>query len=131
FRCTEGWLADECLVDLATGEAKNVTAIERVSDYNAGLFFLAGDPGRLGFTAIINGQSRPYSMKVDGTDKRDLSSNDGFSYGYSASPDGRRISYHSAEAKGYTVSLADAGGGNAREVETGNSFNFAPSWSPD
>lgn len=131
FRHARGWLVDSCLVDPSSGEVKNVTAVERVSDYNSGLFFWPGDAGRLGFTALIAGKSRPFSMNLDGTDKRDLSSNDGFSYGYSTSPDGSRISYHTSDASGYTVYLADADGGNARAVKTSNPFNFAPTWSPD
>ena len=40
FRFTPaGWLYDSFLVDVATGRAENVTAVERVSFYNAGLFF--------------------------------------------------------------------------------------------
>ena len=128
FRLTEGWLIDSCLVDLAGGKIENVTAVERVSDYNSGLFFWPNDPNRLGFTAIINGESRPYSMNLDGTGKRDLSTGAaGFTYGYSASPDGRRIAYH----KSYQVYLADADGGNAQAVVTGDPFHFGPLWSPD
>jgi TolB protein len=38
FRMTEGWLSDTCLLDLATNRVTNVTAVERVSIYNTGLF---------------------------------------------------------------------------------------------
>jgi len=48
------WLLDSYLVDLATGKIENMTSIERVSHYNAGLFFLPGGKG-LGFTPLING----------------------------------------------------------------------------
>ena len=128
FRMAPGaWLVDTWLVDLATGRAVNVTAVERVSHYNAGLFFWPGDPGRLGFTALIDGESRPFGMRRDGTGKHDLSQQPGFAYGFSASPDGRRIAYH----QDYQVYLADADGKNARQVETGHPFNFCPAWSPD
>jgi Tol biopolymer transport system component len=50
-----------------------------------------------------------------------------FTYGASASPDGKRIAYH----KSYQVYIADADGSNARHVNTGHSFNFNPTWSPD
>ena len=128
FRLTEGWLVDEYLLDLRTGALTNVTAVERVSDYNSGLFFWPGDPKRLGFTAIINGESRPYSMRRDGAHKRDLTSGaTGFTYGFSASPDGARISYH----KDYQIYLADADGAHAVRLDTGQPFNFSPQWSPD
>ena len=40
----EGWQYDSYLVDVATGSAENVTAVDRVSFYNAGLFFWQNDP---------------------------------------------------------------------------------------
>jgi TolB protein len=36
------WLLDSCVLDAATGRSTNLTAIERVSHYNGGLFFLPG-----------------------------------------------------------------------------------------
>ncbi|MCA9033049.1 MAG: PD40 domain-containing protein, partial [Planctomycetaceae bacterium] len=102
-------------------------AVDRVSHYNSGLFFWPDDPNRLGFNPLINNQSRPYSMHRDGTGKRDLAEEAGFTYGFSASPDGKRIAYH----REYQVYLADADGSNVARVETGHSFNFAPKWPPD
>ncbi len=128
FRMVDGaWLVDTWLVDVETGKGVNVTAVERVSPYNTGLFFWPNDPQRLGFTALINGESKPYSMKLDGTGKQDLSQQAGFAYGFSASPDGKRIAYHQS----YQVYLADADGKNATKVETGHPFGFCPTWSPE
>jgi len=128
FRMTEGWLYDIYLLDMASGALTNITAVERVSDYNAGLFFWPGQPDKLGFDALINGLSHPFVMDRDGRNKRDLSTGkDAFTYGFNASPDGARIAYH----KDYQVYLADADGENARQVVTGNPFNFVPQWSPD
>jgi len=122
-----GWLVDCWLVELAGGAAINITAVERVSSYNTGLFFWPNDPKRLGFQALINGESRPYSMQRDGAHKTDLSQQAGFAYGFSASPDGGRIAYH----QNYQIYLADADGKNSNKVETGHPFNFCPDWSPD
>ncbi len=128
FRMTEGWLVDAHLLDLASGEFTNLTAVERVSIYNTGLFFWPDDPGRLGFQALIGGNSHPFSMDRDGRNKKDLTAESReFAYGFSASPDGKRIAYH----KSYKVFLADADGSNARLVDTGRPFNFVPTWSPD
>lgn len=128
FRMVDGaWLVDTWLVDVETGKGINVTAVERVSPYNTGLFFWPNDPTRLGFTALIKGESRPFSMKLDGTGKQDLSQQAGFAYGFSSSPDGQRISYH----QNYQVYLADADGKNAKKVDTGHPFDFCPTWSPD
>jgi TolB protein len=129
FRFTaDGWLVDTYLVDIETGERRNVTAVERVSFYNAGLFYWPGDAGRLGFTALIDGESRPFSMDLDGANKVDLSTSaPGFSYGFGASPDGTHIAYH----KDYQVYIAAADGTQATRIDTGRPFNFAPQWSPD
>ena len=40
----EGYLLDTYLVDLATSKAENVTAVERISFYNSGVFFWPNDP---------------------------------------------------------------------------------------
>lgn len=129
FRFTpEGWLYDSYLVDLASGKAENVTAIERVSFYNSGLFFWPKDPTRLGFTALRDGNSHPFRMQRDGRNKVDLTEQSKeFAYGFSSSSDGKRIAYH----KSYQVFLADADGSNAVHIKTGQPFNFAPSWSSD
>jgi Tol biopolymer transport system component len=128
FRMEPGkWLLDSCLLELATDRLTNVTAIDRVSHYNGGLFFLPGERG-LGFTPLINGVSKPFVMDRDGRNKRDVSGPDaGFAYGYSASPDGAWISYH----ENYQVHVARADGTDKRRIETGNPFNFGPRWSPD
>jgi Tol biopolymer transport system component len=127
FRMTEGWLVDSCLVDIRNGSVRNLTAIDRVSIYNTGLFFLPQGKG-YGFTALINGISKPFQMDLNGGNKQDVSGGgSGFSYGYSASPDGSRISYH----EDYQVYIANADGSDKQRIETGNSFNFVPQWSPD
>ncbi len=124
----DGWLLDSYLVDLSTGTPQNVTDVERVSFYNAGLFFWPGDDTSLGFTALINGNSHPFRMDRDGRNKTDLTRGaDEFTYGFSSSPDGRRVAYH----KNYQVFLADPDGTNAVQIQTGQPFNFGPTWSPD
>ncbi|MBS0260654.1 MAG: PD40 domain-containing protein [Planctomycetes bacterium] len=123
-----GWLVDSFLIDLASRRATNVTAVERVSFYNGGLFFWPGDPTKLGFTALIDGNSHPFRMDRDGRNKVDLTQGSReFAYGFSSSRDGRRIAYH----KSYQIYLADADGANAVAIPTGHPFNFGPSWSPD
>ncbi len=125
---TNAWLLDSYLVNLASGKVENVTAVERVSFYNSGLFFWPSDPAKLGFTALIEGNSHPFRMDRDGRNKLDLTKNSKeFSYGFTSSRDGKRISYH----KNYHIFLADADGSNATEVVTGKPFNFGATWSPN
>lgn len=129
FRFTpEGYLLDCYLLDLANGKATNLTQVDRVSFYNSGLFFWPGDSNHLGFTALIDGNSHPFRMDLDGKNKRDLTRDSReFTYGFSASPDGKRIAYH----KNYQVFLANADGSGAQQIQTGHPFNFVPRWSPD
>ncbi len=123
-----GWLYDTVLVNLTTGKTNPVTAVERVSFYNTGVFFWPNDPNRLGFQALIQGDSHPFSMDLNGRNKKDLTADSKeFSYGFHASPDGKQIAYH----KNYQIFIADADGTNARRVETNQPFNFVPQWSPD
>jgi Tol biopolymer transport system component len=129
FRFTAaGYLYDSYLLDLASGKATNVTAVERVSFHNSGLFFWPGDPKKLGFQALIDGNSHPFRMDRDGKNKRDLTKDSKeFAYGFSASPNGKRIAYH----KNYRLYLANADGSRTQLVKTGKPFNFVPMWSPD
>lgn len=124
----EGWQLDTHLTDIVSGSTRNVTGIDRVSFYNGGLFFWPGDQSKLGFTALIDCHSHPFRMDRDGRHKLDLTTGvSEFTYGFSSSRDGTRISYH----KNYQVFLADADGTNAVHVETGHPFNFNPVWSAD
>lgn len=127
FRMTQGWLSDICLYELASAKVTNLTTVERVSDYNTGLFYLPGARG-FGFTPLIGGISKPYVMQADGRNKRDVSGEGkGFAYGYSASPDGKLISYH----EDYQIYISGLDGKQKRHIATGQPFNFAPRWSPD
>lgn len=129
FRHSEGNVKyDSYLVDIEKGTLVNLTAVDRVSHYNSGMFFWPGDPTHLGFTALINNVSHPFKMDREGKNKVDLTRNaDGFTYGFSSSKDGTRVAYH----KDYQVYLANADGADPQRVATGQAFNFGPQWSPD
>ena len=128
FRMEPGkWEVDACLVALESGAVNNVSAIERVSHYNAGLFFLPNDQG-LAFSPLIDGISQSFVMDLDGRNKRNVTGEkSGFAYGYTASPTGDRISYH----ENYQIYLSRPDGSEKQHIDTGNSFNFGPRWSPD
>jgi TolB protein len=121
--------SDGYLFDLASGKATNVTGVERVSVRNGAPQYLPGDPPRLRFAATIGGVSKPYTMDLDGKNKRELHKDyPSLVHGMSLSPDGKRGAY---EDPAYRLFLADADGSNAREVNTGQRFHLMPSWSPD
>jgi Tol biopolymer transport system component len=120
----EHWLLDIILLDMKTKKTTNLTAVERVSFYNAGLHFWPKQ--KLGFSAMIGGELRPYQMDRDGKNKKPVSAVAGFIYGVLRSPDGKRICYH----RNYRLYLADGDGRNARPVKDNNPFHFIPLWSP-
>lgn len=127
FRMTEGWQSEAYLISLADGDLFCPTSVDRVSACNTGLFYLPNKRG-FGFTPLIDGISKPFVMDLDGRNKRDLSGDsNAFSYGYSISPDGQRISYHAD----YQVYIADSQGENRIRITDQFPFQFAPRWSPD
>jgi TolB protein len=127
FRMT-AWLYDCYLLDMATGRMTNVSAPERMSNYNGSVAYWPGNPRKLLGNALINGINHPVSMDLDGRNKRDLTgSSVGFTYGAQVSPDGKQIAYHN----NYQAYIANADGSNPRHIVTGNDFNFMPKWSPD
>ena len=67
FRFTaDDYLCDSYLLDMASGKTANITGNERVSFYNSGLFFWPRDYTKLGFQALIDGNSHPFRMDRDG-----------------------------------------------------------------
>lgn len=128
FRFTEARHCDCYLFDLATGRAINVSSPERISHHNSGVSYWPGNPNKLRGDALIDGVSHPFSMDLDGRNKRDLVGDSRkFTYGAQVSPDGTRITYHAD----YQVYIAGADGSNPQHIDTGNGFNFMPKWSPD
>jgi Tol biopolymer transport system component len=125
----DGWLYDGYLFDLRSGKATNVTGVERVSHYNVGVGYMPGDATKLGFLALVGGVNRRFLMDLDGKNKREVNKDSpNLVHGMNLSPDGKRGAY---ETDNYQLYLADGDGSNARHVETGQRFNFLPSWSPD
>ncbi|HAC91607.1 MAG TPA: hypothetical protein DCF63_13405, partial [Planctomycetaceae bacterium] len=126
FRMTQGWLMDTCLLDLASGQLTNVSAVDRVSSYNSVSF--TPDGQKLLMTSLISGISKPFTMDLDGRNKRDISAGgNGFTYGLNSSPDGQWVAYH----ENYQIYVSKADGTQKQYIETGNPFNFVPQWSPD
>ncbi len=67
-------------------------------------------------------------MDRDGRNKVNLSNqSDGFAYGFSGSPMGKRIAYH----ENYQIYIADADGTHRVRVDTPPSVQLRPTWSPD
>jgi TolB protein len=74
-----------------------------------------------------------FSVRLDGSDAREFTrAGEGLPYGFSLSPDGRRVAFHIASPQGYQVWTSDADGANRVRIaaEEGHLY-FGTNWSPD
>jgi len=73
------------------------------------------------------------SMNLDGSDARPFTKiGEGLPYGFSVSPDHRRVAFHLASPQGYQIWTSDAEGANRKLVAAhSDHLYFGPSWSPD
>ena len=73
------------------------------------------------------------SMNLDGSDARDFTKpGEGLPYGFSVSPDRRRVAFHLASPQGYQIWTSDAEGGDRVLVRSHpDHLYFGPTWSPD
>jgi Tol biopolymer transport system component len=73
------------------------------------------------------------SMNLDGSDAQAFTKpGEGLPYGFSVSPDHRRVAFHLASPQGYQIWTSDAEGGNRELVAAHpDHLYFGPSWSPD
>ena len=89
--------------------------------------------GRILMQVIRTRPGQTFNMRLDGSDAREFTGPDeGLPYGYSLSPDGRRVAFHLASREGYQIWISDTHGGNRVKVaaQPGHLY-FGPSWSPD
>lgn len=95
FRMTEGWLVDACLLELQSGTVTNLTAIDRVSIYNTGLFFLP-DSRHLFYAAKVDDSIELMRVDLDSNVTRLTTSRPGTRhYHPSVSSDGKWILFGS------------------------------------
>jgi TolB protein len=73
------------------------------------------------------------SMNLDGSDSRAFTkAGEGLPYGFSVSPDHRRVAFHLATPQGYQIWTSNAEGGDRKLVAAHpDHLYFGPSWSPD
>jgi TolB protein len=82
---------------------------------------------------VRNRVGQIFSMNLDGSDAREFTrANEGFPYGLSLSPDGRRVAYHLAGGSGYEIWTCDPmGADRVRVAGRPGHIYFGPAWSPD
>lgn len=82
---------------------------------------------------VRNKIGQVFNMRLDGTDAREFTkAGEGLPYGFSVSPNGRRIAFHLASPQGYQIWTSDPDGSNRRLAAAhADHLYFGPTWSPD
>jgi TolB protein len=122
---THIWLHDlekDSLVELCTKD--------RIAPFETPALLIADE--RLLVQVIKDNVARIVSMKLDGTDARDFTrAGEGVPYGFSLSPDGKRVAFHLAGEGGYKVFTSDVDGAHRTKVAAASGhLYFGTSWSP-
>jgi len=117
--------------DLASGSLEEIGTKDRLAPFETPAL-LVGDE-RLLVQVVRNKVGQIFSMRLDGSDPREFTrAGEGLPYGFSLSPDGKRVAFHLASPHGYQVWTSDADGSNrVRVAAAANHLYFGTSWSPD
>lgn len=117
--------------DLDRGTLTEIATRERRAPFETPQALVGDD--RLLVQVVRDGVGQVVSMNLDGSDTRDFTRpGEGLPYGFSVSPDRRRIAYHLASPQGYQVWTSNADGGDRVLVRAHpDHLYFGPTWSPD
>jgi WD40 repeat protein len=117
--------------DLETGSLVEICDKDRKAPFETPALLVGDD--RILVQVVSNKVGQIVNMRLDGTDARDFTRpGEGLPYGFSLSPDGKRVSFHLASPQGYQVWTSDTEGGNrVRVAADPKHLYFGTSWSPD
>lgn len=117
--------------DLDSGELVELCTRERIAPFQTPALLLHND--RLLVQVVKDRVGQMINMRLDGSDPRPFTaSGEGLPYGFSLSPDGRRVAFHLASPQGYQVWTSDTQGGKRAQLAGGaGHLYFGTSWSPD
>jgi len=116
--------------DLNDGSLKELCVEDRIAPFETPALLIGDD--RLLVQVVKDKVGRIVSMRLDGSDPQDFTkSGEGLPYGFSLSPDGKRVAFHLAGPAGYQVMTSDASGSNRVVLASGpGHLYFGTSWSP-
>jgi TolB protein len=117
--------------NLDSGALEELATRDRMAVFYTPQLLLSDE--RMLVQVVRNKVGQIFSMNLDGTDARAFTAaEDGFPYGLSLSPDGRRVAYHLAGSGGYQIWTCDSEGRNrVRVAARPGHIYFGPMWSPD
>jgi len=119
------------LYDLEDGALEELCTKDRLAPFETPQLLVNDE--RLLMQVVRDGVGQVFSMQLDGSDPREFTrAGEGLPYGFSLSPDGRRVAFHLAGPEGYQVWTSDTDGGNrTRIIGDPAHLYFGPVWSPD
>jgi Tol biopolymer transport system component len=118
------------LYDLDRGSLNELCTKDRIAPFETPALLVSDE--RLLVQVIKDKVARIVSMRLDGSDSRDFTkAGEGVPYGFSLSPDNKRVAFHLAGPEGYQVLTSDLDGGNRITLASkpGHLY-FGTSWSP-
>jgi len=122
------------IYDIEKGTLTEIAHKERLAPFYAPALILPGEE-RILVQVVTKGAAQFFSMDLDGTHRQEFTrSGEGFPYGLSLSPDGKRIAFHTSgpNPHSYRIFVTDLDGSN-RVLVAGHPDHlyFGTSWSPD
>jgi len=117
--------------DLERDTLSEVATVQRLATFQTPQLLLGDE--RLLVQVVRDEGGQIYNTNLDGTDARQVTClGEGLPYGFSLSPDGRRLAYHLASPSGYQIWTSDLYGEARTLVAAHNDYlYFGPQWSPD
>ena len=119
------------LYDLDSGSLEEICTKDRIAPFTTPALLISDE--RLLIQVMKNKAGQIFSVRLDGSDAKEFTkAGEGLPYGFSLSPDGKRVAYHLASPKGYQVWTSDTDGTNRLMVaaQPGHLY-FGTQWSPD
>lgn len=111
--------------DLINNNHVNLTESFKVSYYSTNISKFTNN--LLSFFAVIEGNTRIFTMNPDGSDKKLMSGSSANSYGFNISPDGTKYAYHAD----YKIIIGETISKIEKPINNPCPSNFMPKWSPD
>ena len=100
---------------------------------SASVFACGGSsgPAQIAFSNDRDGDREIFVMDADGTNVRQLTTNNDSPVGLAWSPDGKQIAFSSFRNPDREIFVMDVDGTNVRQLTTNDDLDFDPAWSPD